>query len=88
MLVGCIALSAYFTYHTVSGRYGLQARDELLTRTTALDFETESLNKVVAKLSNEISLLSQNPPSADIVDEIARDLLGYANPRDRIVMVR
>ncbi|MCH9809447.1 MAG: septum formation initiator family protein [Alphaproteobacteria bacterium] len=88
VLTGCIALSAYFTYHTVSGRYGLHAREQLLTRATALDFETEALNKAVSKLTGDIALLGPEPPAPDIVDEIARDLLGYTHPRDRIIMLR
>ena len=87
-LVAFLGLSGYFSYHTLYGRYGLEAREQLLTRATALDFESETLQKVRQKLTRDIALLGHQPPAPDIVDEIARDLLGYAHPRDRIIMLR
>lgn len=87
-LFSCIGLAAYFGCHTVSGRYGLSARSTLLTRTTALEFEAESLAKVRKQLENDIALLAPDPPDPEIVGEMARDLLGYADPRDHIIKVR
>ena len=87
-LACCTALSAYFTYHTLAGRYGMQARTELQARLTVLEFEAESLKKARAGLRNEIALLGPDTPDADLVEEIAQDVLGYAHPDDRIYRVR
>ena len=87
-LVSCTALSAYFSYHTVAGRYGLQARTELSSRVTILEFEAESLDQARSGLQNAITLLAPDQPDPDLVAELARDVLGYARPSDRIYQVR
>lgn len=63
-------------------------RDKLLTRVSILDFEASSLEKVKARLRNEIALLSPDEPDTDLVAEIARDHLGYVLPGDRVIQVR
>lgn len=86
MLLVCLALTAYFAFHTVKGRHGLEARDKLLERESALQFEIESLEAVRAKLERDVALLRPDLPDRDFVEEIAREVLGFANPRDQILM--
>lgn len=78
-------MTAYFAYHAIHGRHGLNARAELLERTALLDFELKSLNTVRAKLEHDVALLTPEVPNADLVEEIARDVLGYVHPSDRII---
>jgi cell division protein FtsB len=85
VLLLCLGLTAYFAYHTLHGRHGLEARDALLERESALQFENESLEAVRAKLSRDVALMRSDPPDPDFVEEIARDVLGFARPDDRIV---
>ena len=66
----------------------MQARTELQARLTVLEFEAESLKKARAGLRNEIALLDPDTPDADLIEEIAQDVLGYAYPKDRIYRVR
>lgn len=87
-LTVCAGLTGYFAYHTVLGRYGLEAHAELQTRATALDFEAGALQKAKARLETEIALLAPDSPDPDIVEEIAREVLGYASPDDRLIQVR
>lgn len=86
MLLLCLALTAYFAFHTFKGRHGLEARDKLLERQSALEFEIQSLEAVHAKLSRDVALLRPDLPDPDFVQEIAREVLGFASPRDRVVM--
>lgn len=81
----CFGLTGYFAYHTVSGRYGLEARSELQTRATALDFEASALLKAKNRLETDIALLAPDRPDPDLVEEIAREVLGYAGPRDVLI---
>lgn len=85
MLLACLTSTAYFAYHAVYGRHGLQARAQLQERTALLDFEIKSLDTVRAKLERDVALLAPEMPNADLVEEIARDVLGYVYPADRIV---
>lgn len=85
MLLLCLGLTAYFAHHTLKGRHGLEAREKLLERQSALEFEIESLEAVRAKLERDVALLRPDLPDPDFVEEIARDVLGFANPRDQIL---
>lgn len=51
-----------------------------------LDFEIRSLEAVRSKLEQDIALLRPDRPDPDIVDETARDLLGFARPDDVILV--
>lgn len=86
MLLLCLGLTTYFGFHTLKGRHGLEARDRLLERQSALEFEIQSLEAVRAKLARDVALLRPDLPDSDFVEEIARDVLGLANPRDQILM--
>jgi cell division protein FtsB len=85
VLLACLTSTAYFAYHANYGRHGLQARAQMEERQAILDFELKSLDTVRVKLERDVALLSPELPNADLVEEIARDVLGYVDPADRIV---
>ncbi|MDX2289639.1 MAG: septum formation initiator family protein [Hyphomicrobiaceae bacterium] len=87
MLV-CISSSAYFAHHALHGRHGLEARSRLIDRSTLVEFEIRSLEAVRSSLAADVRLLATEPPHPDLVEEIARDVLGYARPGDRVIVVR
>jgi cell division protein FtsB len=86
--LACLSLTAYFAYHIRYGRHGLEARSELQERSALLDFEIKGLDTVRTKLRHDVALLSPEIPNADIVEEIARDVLGYVRADDKIVVAR
>lgn len=86
MLLLCLGLTAYFAYHTLKGRHGLEAREQLLERESALQFEMQSLEAVRAKLERDVALLRPDLPDPDIVEDVAREVLGFARPQDLVVM--
>jgi cell division protein FtsB len=88
VLLLCLGLTAYFAFHTLKGRHGLEARDRLLERESALQFEIQSLEAVRSMLERDVALLRPDLPDPDFVEEIAREVLGFAHPRDRILMDR
>ncbi|MGI9404713.1 MAG: FtsB family cell division protein, partial [Hyphomicrobium sp.] len=69
-------------------RHGLEARSRLIERSTLLEFEIKSLEAVRAKLERDVALLAPERPDPDIVEEIARDVLGFAHADDRVVTRR
>ena len=85
MLLLCLGLTAYFAFHTVNGRHGLEARDKLLERESALQFEILSLEAVRAKLERDVALLSPEKPDPDLVEEIAREVLGFVRPDEQVL---
>lgn len=86
--VACLSLTAYFSYHMRYGRHGLEARRELLERSALLDFEIKGLETVRTKLRHDVALLSPEIPNTDLVEETARDVLGYVRPDEKIILAR
>jgi cell division protein FtsB len=80
-----LALTAYFAYHAINGRHGLETRKRLIERSSLLEFEVKSLEAVRAKLERDVALLSPDLPNPDMVEEIARDVLGFVHPSDRVL---
>lgn len=85
MLLLCLGLTAYFGYHAFNGRHGLEARQSLIERSSLLEFEVRSLEAVRAKLERDVALLRPDMPHPDIVEEIARDVLGFSRPGETIL---
>jgi cell division protein FtsB len=85
VLLLCLGLTAYFAHHAIYGRHGLEARSRLIERSALLEFEIKSLEAVRAKLARDVALLSPETPDPDMVDEIAREVLGFAHPDDSVV---
>lgn len=88
VLLSCLGLTGYFTYHAIHGRHGLETRTSLISRSAALEFEIKGLETVRAMLQRDVALLYPERPHPDIVEEIARDVLGFVHPEDRIAVRR
>jgi cell division protein FtsB len=87
VVVFCLGLMAYFGHHAVHGRHGLEARTRLIERSSLLAFEARSLEAVRAKLERDVALLSPSKPHPDLIEEVARDVLGFVKADD-VVIVR
>jgi cell division protein FtsB len=85
VLLCCASTTGYFAYHAINGRHGFEARARLIERSNVLEFEIKSLEAVRGHLARDIALLAPTLPDADIVDELARDVLGFSFPGDRIL---
>jgi len=81
-------MTAYFAHHAINGRHGLEVRSRLIERSALLEFEIKSLEAVRAKLKRDVALLTPDRPDPDIVEEIARDVLGFVHPQDRVLTRR
>jgi cell division protein FtsB len=88
VLLACLMATAYFAYHAKYGRHGLEARQRLIERSALLDFEIKGLETVRSKLKHDVTLLSPEIPDSDLVEEIARNVLGYVRPDDRVITAR
>jgi cell division protein FtsB len=87
VLLACLTSTAYFGYHVRYGRHGLEERARLIERAALLDFENRSLEVVRAKLAHDVALLSPDMPNSDLVEEVARDILGYVRSDDKIIVI-
>ncbi len=82
VVLACLGLTGYFGYHAVSGRHGLEARSRLQERGPTLKRELADLAGTRERLEREVALLTVEPPSPDLVEEIARELLGFVLPSE------
>jgi len=85
VLLSCWVTTGYFTYHAINGRHGFEARVRMIERSSMLEFEIKSLEAVRSHLARDIALLRPDTPAPDMVEEIARDVLGYSYPNDTIL---
>ncbi|HEY3694790.1 septum formation initiator family protein [Phenylobacterium sp.] len=81
-------LIVYFGFHAFTGDRGLLMsgqRDEALAAKTA---ELSRLHLERLDLETRARLLRDNSLSADLLEERARSLLGYSDPRDYVIRVQ
>ena len=78
----------YFGFHAFTGEGGLLQSDK---RTAALTAKTAELARVTAErrdLEVRARLLRDTSLSADLLEERARSLLGFADPRDYVIRMK
>jgi cell division protein FtsB len=85
VLLCCLSASGYFAFHALHGRHGFGARTRLIERSSMLEFEIKSLEAVRSHLLRDVALLAPDQPAPDLVEEIARDVLGFSYPNDRLL---
>jgi cell division protein FtsB len=81
MIVGYFGVNAY------TGKYGLNARQELDQEIIALTSELARLKKERAEGEQRVSLLRSSSIDPDMLDERVRYQLDYANPRDLVQVI-
>src|SRR5436189_3341535 len=81
------AMVGYFGVNAYTGKYGLNARQELDQEIIALTSELARLKRARADGEQRVSLLRSGQIDPDMLDERARFQLDYANPRDLVRIV-
>ena len=74
----------YFGVNAYTGKYGLNARQELDQEIIALTSELARLKRERLEGEQRVSLLRSDRVDPDMLDERARYQLDYANPRDLV----
>src|SRR3977135_3930257 len=74
----------YFGVNAYTGKYGLNARQELDQEIIALTSELAGLKWERGEGGQRVSLLRSDRVDPDMLDERARYQLDYANPRDLV----
>src|SRR6185503_13991856 len=64
----CLLALAYFVYHAIVGKRGLEARSRLIERSRQLEPEIGRLEALRARLERDVRLLDIRDP--DIVEEL------------------
>ncbi len=84
-LVLAFTLGGYFTFAAVQGDYGVLRRVQINAEADALRIERDRLAQELAQLTNLTRRLSDDFLDIDLLDQQARDVLGYMRA-DEIVI--
>jgi cell division protein FtsB len=82
------AIVGYFGVNAYTGKYGLNARQELDSEIVSLTSELARLKLERAASERRVSLLRSDRVDPDLLDERARYQLEYANPHDLVRATR
>ena len=81
-----VLLIGYFGVNAFTGNHGLRARQDLDHEVAQLTGELAALKAERATLERRVSLLRPESIDADMLDERARALLDYSDPRELILL--
>lgn len=85
LVTGALAVGAYFAFAAVQGEYGVFRRVQILAETRALEGERDRLSAEVARMTNLTARLSDDFLDLDLLDERAREVLGYLRADEIVV---
>jgi cell division protein FtsB len=80
-----LCVTGYFTFAAVQGDFGLFRRAEIVEDRRALERELDGLSVEVARLENLTKRLSDEFLDLDLLDQQARDVLGYVRSDEIVV---
>ena len=78
----------YFAVNAFTGNHGLRAQADLDQQLTAMQDELARLKAERSDLERRVQLLRSNQIDPDMLDERARALLDYADPRDLVLLLK
>jgi len=78
----------YFGINAYTGNHGIKAREGLDRQIADLAADLDRVKAERARWENRVSFLKSDRIDPDMLDERARVLLNYADPRDVIMMVK
>lgn len=89
LLVPVIALafSGYFAWHGWHGAFGIEARRQLAVEAARLDGELARVKAERRAIERRVSLLRASGLESDMLDERAREILGFANANEVAIVV-
>jgi cell division protein FtsB len=85
LYVGVALLIGYFAVNAFTGNHGLRAQQDLDQQIAQSTEELAGLKAERATWDRRVSLLKSNSLDPDILDERARALLDYVDPRELVL---
>jgi cell division protein FtsB len=88
LYVGCALVIGYFGVNAFTGNHGLRAQQTLDQQFAALSEELGHLKHERAEWQHRVKLLQSSSIDPDTLDERARAVLNYLDPRDLTLMLK
>ena len=83
--VTAVTLGGYFTFASVQGEYGLFQRLQIEAELSELEQVSAALDAELAVMRNKTLRLSDSYLDLDLLDEQARDVLGYLRADEVVI---
>ena len=80
-----LSLALYFTFAAVQGDFGILRRAEINHDLQKLQVETDSIHVEIADLKNLTRRLSDHYLDLELLDQQARDILGYVRTDELVI---
>lgn len=74
-----VGFSGYFAWHGWHGSFGIEARRQLDREAVRLKSELDAIHAERATIERRVALLRSTSLESDMLDERAREILGFAN---------
>ena len=81
----CLALLGYFAWHAIKGSRSFDNYQGLQVKIAALEAERDAARAGRADFEHHVDLLRPENVDPDLVDELAREVLGFAAHGDLVV---
>lgn len=88
LYVGCALVIGYFGVNAYTGNHGLLAKQDLDQQFAALNEELGGLKQQRAEWERRVKLLKSASIDPDTLDERARAVLNYLDPRELTQMLK
>jgi len=88
LYVGAALLIGYFGVNAYTGNHGLRAKQDLDQHFAELSDELARLKKERAEWQRKVALLKSESIDPDMLDERARAVLNYLEPREITLIVK
>lgn len=82
LYIGCALVIGYFFVNAFTGNHGLRAKQDLDQQFAQLSEELGHLKAERAEWQQRVKLLKSDSIDPDMLDERARAVLDYLDPRD------
>lgn len=84
---GAALIVGYFAFHAYYGNYGLIAKRAFGEEIAGLTSDLDTLKAERADWEHRVGLLKPDRLDPDLLEELARRNLGYAHPKDLVLLV-
>ena len=88
LYVGAALLIGYFGVNAYTGNHGLRAKQDLDQQFAELSDELGRLKHDRAEWQRRVALLKSDSIDPDMLDERVRAMLGYADAREVVLMLK
>ena len=87
LYLAAAAMIGYFGFHAYHGDHGIRAKQQFLVEIGELNAELQTLRREKTEVARRVALMQSNALDPDMLDQRARQILNFADPRDLILIL-